>query len=128
MVQSQHDGATSSAGAHHFFAQLPNARRVYVPNEFQYGLFSYADACVDTNVVRYLLGEAPPERETTCPAQPLQQDAAPAELSTMPKAAARAMAAPGPSRSPDAQPPTYLRPEEAQKLIEHFKQGIGRPR
>ena len=128
MVQSQYDGATPTAGANRFFAQLPNARRVDVPNEFQHGVFPYTDACVDTSVVRYLLGEAPTERETTCPAQPLQQDAAPAELSTMPKAAARAMAAPGPSRSPDAQPPTYLRPEEAQKLIEHFKQGIGRPR
>ena len=122
MVQSQHDGATSRAGAHHFFAQLPNARRVYVPNEFQYGLFSYADACVDTNVVRYLLGEAPPERETTCPAQPLQQDAAPAA----PKAAVRSMAAPGPSHGSAAEPPTYLNPEEAKKLIEHFKAGIGR--
>ena len=122
MVQSQHDGATSSAGAHHFFAQLPNARRVYVPNEFQYGLFSYADACVDTNVVRYLLGEAPPERETTGPAQPLQQDAAPAA----PKAAVRSMAAPGPSHGSAAEPPTYLNPEEAKKLIDHFKAGIGR--
>ena len=131
MVQSQYDGATPTVGANHFFAQLPNARRVYVPNEFQHGVFPYTDACVDTSVVRYLLGEAPTQRETTCPAQPLQQDAGSgsgsAEPSAAPKAAARSLAAPGPSRSPNAEPPTYLHPEEAQKLIERFKQGIGRP-
>ena len=130
MVQSQYDGATPTAGASHFFAQLPKARRVYVPNEFQHGVFPYADACVDTTVVRYLLGETPKERETACPAQPLQQDAVPAEPSATPKAAVRSMAAPSPSAStrPDVEPPTYLQPEEAQKLIERFKQGIGRPR
>lgn len=117
MVQSQHDGATSSAGAHHFFAQLPNARRVYVPNEFQYGLFSYADACVDTNVVRYLLGEAPPERETTCPAQPLQQDAAPAA----PKAAVRSMAAPGPSHQPRCRAADLPQPRGSEKAHRPFQ-------
>lgn len=130
MVQSQYDSATPTAGANHFFAQLPNARRVYVPNEFQHGVFPYTDSCVDTTVVRYLLGETPKERETSCPAQPLAQDGAatPADPLAMPKAAARSIAAPSPSSSLTAEPPTYLDPEEAQKRIERFKQGIGRPR
>lgn len=143
MVQSQYDGATPSEGATHFFAQLPNARRVYVPGEFQHGVFPYSDSCVDSTVVRYLLGETPKERETACQAKPLQQDApvetvAPAELQaapqtppaagakTLPKAAARAADAPG--ASPGTAPPTYLDPEEAQRRIDRFKDGIGRRR
>ena len=117
MVQSQYDGATPAVGANRFFAQLPNARRIDVPGEFQHAVFPYSDRCVDSTVVRYLLGESPTERETACPAQPLAQDAATAK----PQAAMRATGV-------AAQPPTYLHPQEAQKLINRFKQGIGRPR
>ena len=145
MVQSQYDAATPAVGANHFFAQLPNARRVVVPDEYQHTVFPYSDTCVDTTVVRYLLGETPTEREISCPAHLLRQDipaapTAPAEPATasqtapitasksMPKAAARAARAPSLSPPPGAEPPTYLHPEEAQKLIDRFKEGIGRRR
>ena len=128
MVQSQYDGATATAGANHFFAQLPNARRVVVPGEFQHGVFPYADSCVDSTVVRYLLGESPKQRETSCQAHPLEQDAAvaPAEPNAVPKAALRSAGAADVDAGAVA--PTYLHPEEAQKLIDRFKDGMGRRR
>ena len=141
MVQSQYDAATPTASANRFFAQLPNARRVVVPGEFQHGVFPYADTCVDDTVVRYLLGETPQERETSCQAQPLEQDmpaqpVTPAEPRTALAAknqaaqkAARLSAGTqgqGQSQGPGPVPPTYLDPEKAQQLIEHFKEGIGR--
>ncbi len=139
MVQSQYDAATPTASANRFFAQLPNARRVVVPGEFQHGVFPYADTCVDDTVVRYLLGEAPQERETSCQAQPLEQDRpiqpiAPAKSPTAPaaknqeapKAATRLADTPGQSPNPGPVPPTYLDPEKAQQLMERFKEGIGR--
>ena len=49
-----------------------------------------------------------------------------APAAAAPKAAVRSMAAPGPSHGSAAEPPTYLNPEEAKKLIDHFKAGIGR--
>ena len=145
MVQSQYDGATPTEGANNFFAQLPNARRVYVPGEYQHGVFPYTDTCVDATVVRYLLGETPLEREASCQAKPLQRDVpaepvtpteppiAPAtESQAQPKAAARVAKASGQGAAPDAiseaTPPTYLDPEAAEKLIDRFKEGIGRRR
>lgn len=129
MVQSQYDGATPMAAASRFFAQLPHARRVVVPGDFEHGVFPYADTCVDTTVVRYLLGEAPLERETSCQAKPLEQDAAATPIAppTSPKAALRA-AEGGSDAEAAAAPPTYRNPEEAQKLIDRFKGGIGRRR
>ena len=159
MVQSEYDAATATEGANRFFAQLPRARRVYVPGDFEHGVFPYGDTCVDTAVVRYLLGESPSARETLCPAKLLEQDGAaaaaaeaanaPAPVLAPPKAASPAATAedaakakakakakaerlnhpPLPAGAPPEppEPPTYLDPEGAQKLIDRFKQGI-RPR
>ena len=142
MVQSQYDGATATEGANRFFAQLPNARRIYVPGDFQHGVFPYSTACVDATVIHYLLGDTPTERETVCAAKPLAQDA-PAEGSSTapppavqpeappsaPRAAQESRAAtqqsPAPSPGAGTEAPTYLNPEKAQALIERFKQGIG---
>ena len=134
MVQSQYDAPTPTAGANHFFAQLPNARRVYLPGEHEHGVFPYIDTCVDTTVVRYLLGETPMQRETSCQAKPLQQDipAEPAQSAQQTRAqsktqsqpAARSAQGSGPCHR--AEPSTYLNPEKAQELINRFKDGIGR--
>lgn len=141
MVQSQHDAATPSASANRFFAQLPKARRVVVPGEFQHGVFPYTDTCVDTAVVSYLLGQAQQERETACQAHPLEQDsttepviqaepvAQPAsEPKAQSKAAVRTPGTADTSQSTGAVQPTYLNPEDAQKRIDRFKDGIGRRR
>lgn len=132
MVQSQYDSATPIEGANRYFAQLPSARRVYIPGEFQHGVFPYSDTCVDTTVVRYLLGETPTARETSCQANPLDLDAvkpAPSAQAKQPAASqptARSARAPAPATS--AAQPTYLEPEKAQALIDRFKEGIGRRR
>ena len=115
MVQSQYDAATATVGANKFFAQLPNARRVYVPGEFAHGVFPYSDTCVDSTVVRYLLGETPMVRETTCAAHPLTQDAAALQAKAQRQ---------GATGRAGVQPPTYLHPKEAQELIDSFKEGI----
>ena len=144
MVQSQYDAATATEGANHFFAQLPKARRLYVPGEFEHGVFPYGTPCVDATVIHYLLGETPSERETLCAAKPLAQDKpadgpSPPPPATPPEAQSPATSAPetsraagkrSPASSPGAgvEPPTYLDPEQAQELIERFKQGIGRKR
>ena len=141
MVQSQHDAATPTASANRFFAQLPKARRVVVPGEFQHGVFPYTDTCVDTAVVSYLLGEAQQERETACQAHPLEQysttepviQAEPpaphaSEPKAQPKATVRAAGTADMSRSTGAVQPTYLNTEGTQKRIDRFKDGIGRRR
>ena len=97
-----------------------------VPGEFQHGVFPYTDTCVDTNVVRYLLGETPDQRDTSCQAHPLKQDAASAPLPAQPKVTLRSAGAE--NLGAGAVPPTYLDSEKAQKLIERFKEGIGRRR
>ena len=163
MVQSEYDAATATEGANRFFAQLPKAYRIDVPGDFQHGVFPYGDTCVDTAVVRYLLGESPSARETSCPAKLLEQDGAaaaaaaaeaanaPAPVLAPPKAASSGATAATAATAEDAakakataerlnhpplptgappeppEPPTYLDPEGAQKLIDRFKQGI-RPR
>ena len=124
MVQSQYDSATPTEGANRFFAQLPSARRVYVPGEYQHGVFPYSDSCVDTTVVRYLLGETPKERETTCQANPLEQDAVAAAAAVAAPSSRGSRLAGAPGSSSGVEPPTYLNPEEAQKLIDRFKDGI----
>lgn len=76
MVQSQYDAETPTEGARDAFAQLPQARMVYVPGEYRHGIYPYEDVCVDTAVAKYLLGESPAARETECPARPLNLDRA----------------------------------------------------
>ena len=111
MVQSQHDAATPTTEANRFFAQLPNAKRVFVPGEFQHGVFPYSDTCVDTTVVSYLLGDPPTARETNCQAKPLAQDAAatpptpptpppPSPASSAPSAPSTAPASAAPAAAP----------------------------
>lgn len=102
-IQSQFDGATPAEGANRYFAKLNSAKRVNVPGEYSHAVFPYADNCIDANVVRYLLGESPKARETSCAAKPLPQD-------------------------PKLQPTTisaYLNPEQAQAQIDEFKNRIG---
>ena len=108
MVQSQFDGATATEGAMSAFAKLPDAHLVYVPQEFQHGVYPYMDQCVDTAVARYLLGESPSQRETSCPAQPLEQDAL----------KVRAMLLSAPSSS------AYLDPKAAAALINEAKRSM----
>ena len=115
MVQSQYDAATATVGANQFFAQLPNARRVYVPGEYAHGVFPYSDTCVDSTVVRYLLGETPTVRETACVAHPLTQDAAALQAKAQRQGAMGGVG---------LQPPTYLRPKEAQEMIDSLMEGI----
>ena len=126
MVQSQYDAATPLEGANRFFAQLPNARRVYVPGEYQHALFPYYDTCVDATIARYLLGETPAQRETVCPALPLKQDAL-ASAAHLPPAQPKTAAHAAQPRQ-GTEPPTYLYPEEAQPLIGRFKDAMGRRR
>lgn len=112
LVQSQYDSATYTEGANAFFAQLPQASRVYVPGDYQHGVYPYKDSCVDSTVTRYLLGESPAQRETFCPAQPLQQDK-PAEAQTV-----------TPKSTRGAGPSTYKNPAQAHEQIDKFKRGL----
>lgn len=75
-VQSEYDVATPAEEANAFFTELPQARRVYVRGGLEHGLFvGSGNACVDSHVTDYLLGESPAQRETECHAKPLKQDA-----------------------------------------------------
>lgn len=119
MVQSQYDGATPTPDADHYFTQLAGAHRIYVPGEYQHGVFPYKDDCVDVHTVAYLLGESPRQRQIDCRANPLPQDAA--------KAKAQGRATPASAASA----PTYTHPEEAGRLIDEFKRVLvprGAPR
>lgn len=104
-VQSQYDAATWAEGALDTVARLPNARLVYLPGEYQHGLFPYDSACVDNTVATYLLGSTPTARETRCEAHPLPYDARPA-------ASARTTAA----------IPRYTDPVRAQVLKDRIQQ------
>ena len=119
-VQSQYDSATATEGADAFFARLPQARRVLVPGGYDHGVYPYLDGCVDWTVSRYLLGESPTRRETTCAAHPLPLDAPAAEQKSQ-----AAYDPPAPAAS--AAPPVYRNPQRARELIERLKEGIGRP-
>lgn len=121
-VQSQYDAATATEGANAFFAELPTARRVYVPGEFQHGIYPYEDDnCVDLTVTRYLLGESPAQRETVCPAHPLARDVEAVQAQEQ----AAALRAPTAAASVSS---AYKNPERARKLIEQFKDGMAPPR
>ena len=113
LVQSEYDTATATELGRKFFAALPAAHGVYVPGEYTHGVYPYSDRCVDPAVTRYLLGDSPSARLTTCPAIPLPQDqlAATPRLRTAPATTAGS---------------TYKNPEKALALIERFKKGIGR--
>ena len=106
-VQSQYDGATPSDGANAFFAQLPRARRVSVPGDYQHGVYPYTDTCVDPLVTSYLLGEPPAQRDTVCPAHALERDA-------LLQAQSKSSSAPA----------AYLDPQKARALIDAFKRGL----
>ena len=106
-VQSQYDGATPRDGANAFFTQLPRARRVSVPGDYQHGVYPYTDTCVDPLVTSYLLGEPPAQRDTVCPAHALERDAL---LQVQ-------------SKSSSA-PAAYLDPQKARALIDAFKRGL----
>lgn len=113
-VQSQYDSATYTEGANAFFAQLPAARRAYVPGDFQHGVYPYSDACVDPLVTDYLLGESPKVRETVCTAHPLAQDAP--KVNTNQQASSTSALA--------NTPPVYKDPEQARERLENFKRGL----
>ena len=113
-VQSQYDSATYTEGANAFFAQLPGARRAYVPGDFQHGVYPYTDACVDPLVTDYLLGESPKVRETVCTAHPLAQDAPKPSANQQTSSADRVTGT----------PPVYKDPEQARKQLEEFKRGL----
>ena len=120
-VQSQYDMATPVEGANAIFARLPAAQRVYVPGDFQHGVYPYGDRCVDPVVTRYLLGESPTQRETSCPAHPLPRDE---QLLTAGTAAQEQPASMAPARAIDSSSSVYRNPERARQLIEQFKRGV----
>lgn len=109
-VQSQYDAATYTEGAIHFFAQLPKAGLVYVPGEYQHGLYPYEDDCVDPAVTSYLLGEALGQQEISCPAQRLKQD--------------KPVQGKSGSESESNASQVYQDPQKARQLIEAFKKGL----
>ena len=113
-VQSQYDSATYTEGANAFFAQLPGARRAYVPGDFQHGVYPYTDACVDPLVTDYLLGDSPKVRETVCTAHPLAQDAPKPSANQQTSSADRVTGT----------PPVYKDPEQARAQLEEFKRGL----
>lgn len=112
MLQSQYDAATATEGAMRSFEALPAARLIQVPGEFQHALYPYDDECLDTATTRYLLGESPASRVTTCPAHPLARDVPPTRT------------AQGYSRK--STPGVYRDPEAARELIEQYKRAIWR--
>ena len=119
-VQSQNDAATYTEGANNFFAQLPTARRVFVADDYQHGIYPYADSCVDPIVTRYLLGESPSQRETICQGHPLEQDKAPT-IALQGASLKQGRAATVSDKEP---PSTYKDPAKAKELINEFKRGL----
>ena len=117
MVQSQYDNATPYEGALAMFNALPNARGVFVPDEYQHAVYPYMDRCVDTSVTAYLLGEDA-IRERTCPALPLAQDE---RAEAQQQDPARVGTHSGGSASS-----AYRDPALASERIDQFKDDIGR--
>ncbi|WP_354440503.1 alpha/beta fold hydrolase [Ottowia thiooxydans] len=117
-VQTQYDSATFTEGATRFFSHLPAARRVYVKDDYQHGVYPYADSCVDPLVTNYLLGNSPTTHEEICAGHPLEQDAL----------AMRANMKSASAEGPDAAvPPVYKDAQRAGELIKEFKRGLIRP-
>lgn len=115
-VQSQYDGATYTKGASKFFAQLPNARRVYVANEFAHGVYPYGDNCVDPNVTAYLLGETLAVRELVCQGKPQNLDDDEEEVSNQKFRSNRKL---GGNESQ-----VYRNPASTRRLLDEFRRGI----
>lgn len=107
LIQDEYDSATPAPGAMRMFALLPKAQLIYVPGEYHHGLFPYMDDCVDLAATRYLLGASLAQRQTDCPALPLKQDA-------------QALQKAGQIGTASA----YLDPQEAERLIRHYKRFI----
>jgi pimeloyl-ACP methyl ester carboxylesterase len=91
LVQTQYDAQTSTGGALRAFSALPAARLIMVEGDYKHGVYPYADRCVDDAVTRYLLGQGPATRQSSCPGHPLAQDAsASTKLAAADPAAAQA--------------------------------------
>ena len=114
MVQSQWDAATPVEGAMKAFAALPKGHMVYVEKEAAHGTFPYMTACVDAPVIRYLLGESPGARTTTCEAKALPLDTPSVATVTKSAQMKSATSASG-----------FTDPDAAAKLIAGFKRNIG---
>jgi pimeloyl-ACP methyl ester carboxylesterase len=72
LVQSEFDTATNTDGALAAFNSLPNAKMVFVEDEYTHGIFPYATECVDAPVAAFLLnGTLPTARQTNCAGKPL---------------------------------------------------------
>lgn len=113
-VQSEYDSATYTEGANHFFAQLPEAHRVYVAGEYQHGVYPYLDQCVDARVTRYLLGEPVDAREAVCKGKPLAQDAK----------VAQAQAKNQQQTTGDPAQPVYKNLDAVEDLLQGFRRGL----
>lgn len=107
LIQDEYDSATPAPGALRMFDLLPRAQLIYVPGEYHHALYPYMDNCVDLAATRYLLGETLEQRQTNCPALPLEQD-----KQTLQKSGALAT------------PSAYRDPEQAERLIRRYKRSI----
>lgn len=118
MVQSQYDVPTPLSGAMETFNQLPATSMVYVKNEGSHGLQFYGTECVDLTVMRYLLGQAPVNRMTTCEGKPMTLDkpATGAAKTT----AGQSKASPRTDDS-DEEASNFEDPELARRLIERLR-------
>lgn len=123
MVQSEFDGATPVEGARAGFDALPNASLVYVPDEYSHGLFATGNDCVNEAVARYLIGEAPGKRETSCAPNPARQG-----VSGPASASASQTDAHADDQAPTAPAnPNYTDAERARQLQERIRDSIGAP-
>ena len=75
LVQTQYDTQTATDGALRAFSSLPAAKLIMVEGDYKHGVYPYEDRCVDDAVTRYLLGQGPAARQSSCPGHPLAQDA-----------------------------------------------------
>ncbi|MDR0215451.1 MAG: alpha/beta hydrolase [Comamonas sp.] len=118
MVQSQYDVPTPLSGAMETFNQLPATSMVYVKNEGSHGLQFYGTECVDLTVMRYLLGQAPANRMTTCEGKPMTLD----KLATnAAKTTIGQSKASNQTGHPDDEASNFEDPELARKLIERLR-------
>ncbi|MFM0335626.1 alpha/beta fold hydrolase [Paraburkholderia fungorum] len=75
MVQAQFDGFTPAESALRMFDRLPNARLIYIKNEYTHADYPYGTPCVDDPVTRYLLDGTLPPRRADCEGKTLWLDA-----------------------------------------------------
>ncbi|MFM0338286.1 alpha/beta fold hydrolase [Paraburkholderia fungorum] len=74
MIQRQFDGPTAAEGALRMFDKLPNARLIYIKDEYSHAGFPIGSPCVDEPVIRYLLDGTLPPRRVDCAGQKLRLD------------------------------------------------------